>query len=61
MNSISLFVTEQLQVKDTLKIRLTDLGTFFCDYVCAYYFVTNKDIDLKIFLNERAGGKEKNR
>ena len=57
---MSLFITELLQLKDVLKIRLTDLAGLFTIYVCAYYFVTNKDIELNIFLNEGAGRKKKN-
>ena len=38
--------------------RLTDLAGFFRVYVCAYYFIINKDIELNFF-NERAGRKEK--
>ena len=41
---ISLFVSDLLQLKNALKIRLTDLVGLFSIYVCTYYFVPNKII-----------------
>ena len=57
--SISLFVKELLELKESLRNQVVRFVGFFTIYVCAYYFITNKDIELIFFFNERAGRKEK--
>ena len=48
--SISLFARELLQLKNPLKNQVARFVGVFTIYVCAYYFITNKDIELIIFL-----------
>ena len=48
--SISLFTRELLQVKNLFKNQVARFVGFFTIYVCAYYFITNKDIELIFFL-----------
>jgi len=49
----------QLQLKDPLKNQIARFVGVLTIYVCAYYLVTNKDIELIFTLNERAERKEK--
>ena len=48
--SISLFVKELLELKESLRNQVARFVGFFTIYVCAYYFITNKDIELIFFL-----------
>ena len=48
--SISLFGRELLQLKNPLKYQIARFVGAFTIYVCAYYFLTNKDIELIFFL-----------
>ena len=57
--SISLFARELFQLKNPVKNQVARFVGVFTIYVCAYYFITNKDIELMFFFNERAGRKEK--
>jgi len=47
---LSLLATELLQLKNPLKNQVARFVGVFTIYVCAYYFITNKDIELMFFL-----------
>ena len=47
--SLPLFPRELLQLKDPVKNIVARFVEVFTIYVCAYYFITNKDIELIFF------------